>query len=76
MNDNLYGNLSWFNNAIMYRFLAPELSAQLRVAATGNPLVILSLTPTLPVLVFLAIKILNPYVIHESYQRIDPAAAE
>ena len=40
--------------AIIMRFLAPELSAQLRVAATGSPLVILSLTPTAPVLVFLA----------------------
>ena len=42
---------------IMYRFLAPELSAQLSVAATGSPRVILSLTPTRPVLTFLAIKI-------------------
>ena len=34
---------------MMYRFLAPELSAQLRVAATGSPLVTLNLTPTAPV---------------------------
>ncbi len=39
---------------MIMRLLAPELSAQLRVAATGNPLVILSLIPTAPVLDFLA----------------------
>jgi hypothetical protein len=41
--------------AIMNKFLAPELSAQFIVAATGRPRVILSLTPTAPVFDFLAI---------------------
>jgi hypothetical protein len=41
----------------MYKFLAPELSAQLRVAATGSPRVTFSFTPTEPVLDFLAIDI-------------------
>lgn len=34
--------------AIMKRFLAPLLSAQLMVAATGRPVVTRSLTPTRP----------------------------
>lgn len=38
--------------AIMYRLLAPELSAQLTVAATGRPVVTLSLTPTRPAAAF------------------------
>ena len=45
--------------AIMNKFLAPELSAQFNVAATGNPLVILSLIPTEPVLFFFFFKIKN-----------------
>ena len=41
--------------AMMNKFLAPELSAQFIIAATGRPRVILSLIPTAPVFDFLAI---------------------
>jgi hypothetical protein len=36
--------------AMMYKFLAPELSAQFMTAATGKPRVILNLEPTAPLL--------------------------
>jgi hypothetical protein len=47
--------------AIINKFLAPELSAQFMVAATGRPRVILSLIPTAPVFDFLAIAIYYNY---------------
>ena len=51
MNDNLYGNLSWFNNAIMYEFLIHRVSTQINYQ-TIDKLEIKHSVKYVPLLVF------------------------